>query len=497
MTNPTKIFEKSSYKLFLFTFLLGILTYGFAFTTYTISVDNELPISADFGLDVGRWGQNLILYHLFGGHLRYFSLILSLFLFSVAATQISKLFKFNGFVAFCFCGLFISFPQLSYQVIFGMMAVTAALGVLLCIFSLELFLKGLEEKSLPKKIALFSVIAIILMFTLAMYQAFIFIPITLYLILFFQKTFEDEFKISEEIKKGLSFAGIILISGILYYISVKIICPLQQGGYIESFVSGGSGGGFFSNFINICGTNLAGNFFYGEKLYLLASVLILVLSVNLFLNKKHFIYRLLLLLILIISPFTLSFFITNGYHPPRIYVTLSLVFAFVIAFSINHLKIGSSKATITVVALIFILNVYFVTMLFNSANRIYKNDRRVAEKIDNIIQAKYPVFYTTEKSIYFYGYFPYEYHQKYRLEKSEIFGGSIFSWDNGNNYRIFNFFREADIAEYNMINKEQFDVVKDSIAKMPTWPDYESIKMINNTVVVKLGAEKGGKLYFE
>jgi hypothetical protein len=497
MSNPIKIMDKSTYKLFLFTFLLGILTYGFALTTYTISVDNELPILADFGLDVGRWGQNLILYHLFGGHLRYFSLILSLFLFSVAAVQISRLLKFNGLVAYCFCGLFINFPQLSYQVIFGMMAVTAALGVLLCVFSVELFLKGLREKSMLKKTAFFSAIALLLMFTLAMYQAFIFIPITLYLILFFQKTFEDGFKISDEIKKAFAFAGIILISGILYYISVKIICPLQQGGYIESFVSGGSGGSFLSNFINISGTNLAGNFFYGEKLYMVASVLILVLSVNLFLNKKHFIYRILVLLILIISPFTLSYFITNGYHPPRIYVTSSLVFAFVIAFAINQLRMGSSKAALAAVGFIFILNIYFVTMLFSSTNKIYKNDRRVAEKIDNVIQAKYPSFYTTEKSIYFYGYFPYEYHQKYRLDKSEIFGGSIFNWDNGNNYRIISFFKEANIAEYNMVNKENFDIVKDSIAKMPVWPDSESVKMINNTVVVKLGKEKGGNLYFE
>ena len=496
MSNTAKILSKSTYQLFLFTFFLGILTYGFAFTTYTISVDNELPILADFGLDVGRWGQNLILYHLFGGHLRYFSLILSLFLFSVAAVQICRLFKFNGFVAFCFCGLFINFPQLAYQVIFGMMAVTAALGVLLSVLSVELFLKGLEEKSIFKKIALYLVIAFILMFTLAMYQAFVFITITLYLVLFFQKTFEDDFKIGPEIKKGLLFAGIILAGGVLYYISVKIICPLQQGGYIESFISGGSGG-FFSNFINICGTNLAGNFFYGEKLYLIASLLIIMLSVNLFLKKKQVVYRLMALIILIISPFTLSYFITNGYHPPRIYVTLNLVFAFIISFAINQLKIASSKAALTAVASIFILNIYFVTMLFSSTNKIYKNDRRVAEKIDNVIQSKYPSFFTTEKSIYFYGYFSYEYHQKYRLDKSEIFGGSVFNWDNGNNYRIISFFREADIAEYNMINKEKFELVKDSIAKMPIWPDYESVKMINNTIVVKLGTEKGGNLYFE
>ena len=57
-------------------------------------------------------------------------------------------------------------------------------------------------------------------------------------------------------------------------------------------------------------------------------------------------------------------------------------------------------------------NIYFVTNLFYSANKIYKHDKKIAEKIDAIIQNKYPNFFTTEKFIYFYGYFPYEYHEK-------------------------------------------------------------------------------------
>lgn len=484
-------------KLFVFTFLLSALTYGFALTNFTISIDNEMPILSDFGLDLGRWGQNLILYHLFGGHLQYFSLILSLFLFSLATVQISSLFKFTGFSAYFFCALFISFPQLAYQLVFGMMAVISALGVLLSVFSLSLFLKAYEEKYLPKKIIFFSVMVLILMFTMTMYQAFIFIPVTLFLILFFQNTFENKFKISLEIKKTLMFSVMVLISGLLYYISVKIICPLPKDGYVESFVSGGGFGGFIQNFIDMTRIHLFGNFYYGEKLYFLVPILVLILSVNFFLNKKHFIYRFLVLLVLMILPFTLSYFITSGYHPPRIYLTSNLIFAFVLVFAISHFKLSSFKTTSVALVLIVFLNVFFITKLFLSANEIYKHDKRIAEKIDNIIQEKYPSFNTTEKSIYFYGYFPFEYHQKFRLNNSEIFGGSFYSWDNGNNYRILNFFREAEVAEYNMITKEKFDVVKDSIEKMPLWPDYESIKMIDNTVIVKLGKDKGGALYFE
>ncbi len=497
MSSQIIINSENSYKLFIFSFFLAIITYGFALTNFTVNVDNELPILSDFGLDLGRWGHNIILYRLLGGHFQYFSLILSLFLYSVSAVKISNLFKFNNHTAYFFCGLFITFPQISYQVVFGMMSVIAALGVLLSAFCIELFLKALEVKSLFKKILLFSVVSLILMFTLSLYQAFIFIPVVLFLILFFQKTFEKNFKLSLEIKKGLLFSLIIMISGLLYYISVKIICPIQQGGYIDSFVNGGSADNQFLNFCSIWLKNLVGNFYYGSFTFIITTLASISLFVMFFIKKENTIIRFLTLLVILLMPFLMSSIITNGYHPPRLYLTSNIVFAFVIAFTLNQFKLTSFNITIVGITLILITHIYFVTHLFYTVNKIYKHDKKIAEKIDYIIQNKYPNFSSTEKYIYFYGYFPYEYHQKFRLKNSEIFGGSVYCWDNGSNYRIINFFKEADVAEYNMITKEKFDLVKDSISKMPTWPNPESIKMINDAVIVKLGSEKGSPLYFE
>lgn len=488
--------DQNIYKLFLVTFIIALLTYGFSFTNYTLNIDNEMPILSDYGLDLGRWGHHLILYRLLGGHLTYFSLFFSLLLYSIAAVKISNLLKLNDYSAYIFCGLFVNFPQLSYQVIFGMMSVIAALSVLLSTYGIELFEKGFNTKPLWKKTVLYLTVALLIMFTLAMYQAFILIPVTLFLILFFQSTFDNDFKIGIQLKKILVFGLVILISGLLYYLSVKIICPLPKGGYVESFISGGNSS-FFDNFITIAKANLTGKFYYGETLYFLITVLIVIISIKLLLKKTYFIYRFLTLLLILLSPFTLSFFITSGYHPPRLYLTSNLVFAFVLVYSINLFKVNSLKTTSTAILLILVLNTFFITKLFNSANRIYRHDKRIAEKIDNIIQSKYPEFNTSEKMVYFYGYFPYEYHQKFRLENSEIFGGSFYNWDNGNNYRLINFFKEAEVAEYNMISKEKFDSVKDSISKMPSWPNYESIKLINNTIVIKLGNEKGQPLYFE
>jgi hypothetical protein len=492
MTYSTNVKDENIYKLFVFSFSLAILTYGFALTNFTISIDNEIPIYPDYGLDLGRWGQNLIRYHLFKGHLQYFSLMLSLFLFSVAAVRLTKLFKFQDLSAYCFCALFVTFPQISYQVVFSMMADVAAFGVLLSVCSVELFIKALEVKSSMKKISLFLLIALILMFTLSIYQAFVLVPPAIYIIFFFLNTFKDSFKLNVEIKKMLLFWGIILISLVLYYVSVKVICPpIQDGGYLTSFVSGESDNRFL-NFCSIWFKNLIGGFYYGERTFIVGLLASVFLFVRFFIEKKLILIRFLTLFAILLMPFLMSFIITGGYHPPRLYLTSNLVFAFVIVFALNHSKISTFNITKIALVLITITNIYFVTNLFYTVNKIYKHDKKIAEKIDYTIQIKYPKFSTTEQSVYFYGYFPYEYHQKFRLQDSEIFGGSIYNWDNGNNYRIINFFREADVAEYKMIDtKEKFDVIRDSMAKMPTWPNYESVRMFNNIVVVKLGNEKG------
>lgn len=498
MSYPTNIKSENIYTLFFLTFSLTLLTYGFALTNFTVTIDNESPIFPDFGMSFGRWGQNLIRYHLFEGFLQYFTLLLSLFMFSLAAVRLSNLFKFRGFAAYFFCGLFVTFPQLSYQLVFSIMADVAALGILLSVVSVELFIKGLESNSLLKKTVLFLVIALILMFTLSMYQAFILVPPTIYLILFFLNTFEDTFKLGSEVKKALLFGGVVIASAVLYSLSVKIICPpIQNSEYLSSFASGNTEN-MFSNFVTLCKNNLKGAAYYGEKLYLLVPVTLVFLLINLVLNKRYFVYRLLILFALIISPFLLSFFITNGYHPPRLYLTSNLVFAFLITITLDRFKISSSNVVKIAMTIITIINIYFITSLFYTVNKIYKHDKKVAEKMDFMIQTKYPDFNPAEKPVYFYGYFTYDYHQKFRLENSEIFGGSFFSWDNGNNYRIINFFKEADVAEYKMLeSKEKLNVIKDSVAKMPIWPNYESVKMIDSTIVIKLGNEKGMPLYFE
>ena len=492
-----KGFEKDI-KMYFFTFFLSLVAYGFALSNYTLSVDNEIPILSDFALDMGRWGQNLIRYHLFNGHLQYFTLILGLFFFSVSAVRLSKLLKFENIYAYFFCGLFITIPQISYQVVFYMMSDIAGLGVLLSVISVEIFIKNIENSSKIKLFFYLLLASLIIMFATSMYQILILFPVTIYVIHFFQKLHNEDFNQKKEIKNLFVFAGLILFSIVLYSISVKIICPpIKDSGYLLSFTSGNSNN-MISMFFDIWINNLKGSFYYGEKLFIIVPLISVILLIRFFIEKKYFILKLLVLFFLILSPFLVSLFISNGYHPPRIYVTTGIIFAFLIVFFIKSFNINKYKyITSTFISLIIICNIYFITNLFYTCNKIYLYDKRNSEKMYDLILKKYPNFETTEKVVYFYGFFDFEYHQKFRLDKSEIFGGSVFHWGEADNYRVNNFFKLSNIGDFNMINKEQYDSVKDSISNMAVWPNEESIKMINGVVIVKLGDKKGAKLYFE
>ena len=489
-----------NYKLLIYSFVIAVVTYGFALTNYTITIDNETPIYHDFGLEFGRWGQNLILYGLFNGHLQYFTLLLSLFLYSFTGVRLTKIFNLEGLSAYFFCALFVTFPQISYQIVFAMMAVIAPVGVLLTVFSIEFFIKGLESKGLKSKLLYFFLVTVVITFLLSIYQAFILIPPTIYFLLLLQNTFKDGFNLKNEIKNILLLGLLVIISVILYVISVKIICPpMDNNGYLASFMSDGNGSNnqLLDFFLLWC-QNLVGNFYYGEKTFIIATLASTALFIGFVLNRKLIFIRIATLFLIILLPFLTSLFITGGYNPPRIYVTSNIVYAFVIVFTIDYFKVFRYNYTRISIILICAINFYYITKLFYSSNKIFKHDLRTAEKIDEIILSKYPDFPLTEKKVFFYGYFPYEYHNPLRLKNSEIFGGSFYSWDNGNNFRLINFFKVADVADYTLLGTmEDLNKVKDSIRTMPAWPNPNSIKMIDDIVVVKLGETPGMKMYFE
>lgn len=491
-----KLFFKN-YTVLMFSFIISFVTYGFALTNYSLTVDSESPVFADISMGLGRWGTNLIRYRIFEGHLPYFTLLLGLTFLSLTAVELSKIFKLKGITSFVFCALFLTIPQHAYQLAFTMQADAIPIGYFFSIVGVSLFIKNIDTLKKPISILLLFLSCLFILFGIAIYQALIFMPIVTYFVYFFINLFNIDFDFKTEMIKLVKFATLMIIAIILYYFSVKLFCPPVEGGYLSSYIAGNSNDRLV-DFYNLWVDNIRGDFYYGNKTFMFSSLASLGLIVMIIIQKKTILLKITSIFVLFILPFFISFFITNGSHPPRLYVSSGIVYAFIITFTLNFFKKESFQPLLFGILLVVLTNVYFITNLFHSNHQISQHDIEVAKKIDNALLVKYPEFNPNLHYVYFYGSLPLSNYDKFILPNSDVFSGSLFRWDGGNNWRIMNFFRYNDIAYYKFLDdKAAFEQVKDSIQEMPLWPNQESIKKINNVVIIKIGDIKGTPLPFE
>lgn len=482
-------------RLGFFSICVLLVTYGFALTNYSLTVDNEVPAYPDSSLSLGRWGTNLIHYHIFHGHDPYITLLLSLIILGAAAASITDILRFRGLPAYIFCGLFLTFPQMAYQMVFIMQSIGIALGFLLSAVAIKLFLKKSDKFLDLKTIIRVLAGSLILMFVIAIYQALVLIPIVIYLLHIFQNTYFDGYSFKVELRKALHFGGMMFLSLVFYYISTKILCPPTPEGstFLASYLAGSDTTNPFVRFFGILSKNLLGSAFYGNRMFAIATFAGIALLVKFGISRKHFLLRSILLLFIIITPYIFSFFITNGYHPPRIYLTSGIVFAFIIVHLIYNTKY--EVQVIWACSIVCLINIYFVSNLYYAANRIANRDEQVAKKIDAVIQDKFPEFNPASDYVFFHGGLPYEHQAEFVLPDSEIFGGSLFNWDNGSNGRIIFMFKAYDINSYKYLdNKELYSKAKEKVTTMPVWPDKESIQKMDNVIIVKLNNQEGAPL---
>jgi len=481
---------------YFFSIIIGLIVYGFPLTNFSLVVDSESPIYADYSLGLGRWGTNLVRYHLFEGLLPYYTLLVGLIFLSLTAVEITKILKINGIYRYVFFLLFLSFPQHAYQLVFTMQADAIPIGYFSASLAISMFV-GLEALKKQFYFIKLLIITFLIIFTIAIYQALVFMPILLYALYFFTKLNEVDVDLKSEWKKLFIFVFMLIIAVIGYYISMKLFSPITESGYLSSYVTANTSNRF-SDFYVLLKDNLTGTFYYGNRPYLLAFIGVIISIFFFIFEKKNFLLKFLIYLFLLVFPFIISFFITNGSHPPRLYVSSTLVFAFVIVYLLQKISLKYSNIILFFGLIIFLWNTYYVTNLFLASNKIYKRDLILAQNINDYIKTNFNKFDSDVDYVYFYGQTPMKAYEKITLPKSDIFSGSLFRWDQGNNWRIINFFRFTDIAYYRFLDDEtSFNRIKDSIFDMPAYPQKGSIKKIDNVIIVKLGFVKGAKLPFE
>ncbi len=484
--------QNREFFLYIFSVLVAFVTYGFALTNFSLTVDSESPIYPHASLELGRWGTNLVRYHLMDGLYPYFTLLFGLVFLALTAVEVTKVLSIKGIFSYIFCLLFLSFPQHAYQLVFTMQADAVPLGYFLGTLGVVFYLK--ESKTKSYKIIHWVLSIICLVCAIATYQILVFVPTVLYILYFFTQINKTETNVKEEFKKGLIFAGLLLASAAIYLLSVKLFIHTATSSYLDGYATGNPGNPFIA-FYNLLIDHIYGNFYYGEKPFLIATLCVCISFVLFIKERNNTWLKMLLFLSLLILPFTMSFFIRNGYHPPRLYVGTTLIFAFVIVFLLQKIPKHFYNQVLFLGVVLYLWNVFYVTNLFYTQNKIFKHDLEIAKDIKQKIN-QIENFNPDVDYVYFHGSLPESNHIKLALPNSEVFGGSLFRWGEGDNWRMINFFRFEDLGYYRFMDDEtSFNKVKDSFSAMPEYPKKGSIQKIENVVIVKLSQQKGFARY--
>lgn len=480
-------------KIGLFSVLIGSITYWYPLTHFSLSVDSELPMTRDFSMALGRWGANLFRIHVFEWLFPRFTLAVGLLFWSMAITLSVALFRLRGRSAFGYAALLATFPQMAYHFVFNMQADYVPLGILFSVIACALFVRGEASPTKHSSIALFVIAVLLTAFSIACYQAVVFAGIMCFLIRLFGKTYDAGFDRRREMREVIRFALLIALSASLYAGSVKWLCPPIENSYLVSYVSG-DGSNRILDFLKVWGENLIGNVFYGSRVMILVVLAAFYLLYSFHKEKNHAWIRTSILVALLLIPFVISFFITNGYHPARLYVGAGFVVAFLLVFVSKKIPPKLAGAGIAIICL---AQVASVTHLFYIRKNSYDRDIQRARSI-SLALSSLNGFDREKDRLYFYGCIPPEKNAPWRLRHSEIFEGSHFTWDNGSNFRIVNFFTAVGLPSYQLINDYSSLAKGDSLAtKMPAFPEKGFIRKNGTVVVVKLGNTKGAPLPFE
>ena len=146
-------------------------------------------------------------------------------------------------------------------------------------------------------------------------------------------------------------------------------------------------------------------------------MIIIVYSIK---EKKYLFLKIGAIFALLISPFFISFFITNGANPPRLYMSSPIIYAFFIVYLFKKFNVKYEKNYLFVTLLLLLTNIYFVTNLFYSNNKVFKHDLEMAKKIDFKITNKYPDFNNNLDYVYFYGAAPSSNYDKLIIPNTDI-----------------------------------------------------------------------------
>ena len=206
---------------------VGLLAHGFAFANKLPNMDDvAATFSKGSGADVGRWALEATRLLFPDVSMPWLYGILTLLLFTVSACVILSLFEIRSCCQqAAFAAVMASFPALTGLYCYMFTSAPYALAFLLAVLSVAWF----GRESWPWRIA--GCAALIL--SLGIYQAYLAVAASLYLLLMIRRLLTEEKSAKEVLFFGLRALGAMLLALLVYYLISRLALALGSGGYLS------------------------------------------------------------------------------------------------------------------------------------------------------------------------------------------------------------------------------------------------------------------------
>ncbi|EFM0018019.1 MULTISPECIES: glucosyltransferase domain-containing protein [Enterobacteriaceae] len=492
--NLKKEINANSIKIMVIAFITSLLVYFQNLTNFSISIDTEYAFFSWpnegilWWISLGRWGSAIIDYIFrVNAYTPGFTTLVMLALNVITAFLLAvNTFKLLS-TRIMFAIIFVSFPQFAYQAEFAQQSDTVALGQLLaCISGLILYSSIFGKDKVNIKLLFIGVL--VLTFSLGIYQSLISFPVVVFLMQFIAKCNEE---CKKRIIKCFSiFSFAIILATSIYYIIVFLshaIFNVTTPTYLKDTFHWLKEPVYetLQRVSEVVISTLTGDYYFGASIIPFMVVPVVFLSYSQVINHDKNIIKLISILTLAISPFFVVIGL-GGIQGPRVLLGLSATFAFLFAFAIEKLK-TCSKVKSTLSALICTIVVYYsastVNMLFYSDAMAREIDSNITNRILSQLQSKYGNFNPSTDVVSFIGAYPT--YNPWKKNNSDTFGESMFSFSGGDPRRITKY--AAMISGFSLNLHIASNDEKEKLKLIPSWPDADSITVMNGIYFIKLG----------
>jgi Glucosyl transferase GtrII len=483
--------------LLVFSIFIGLLTYGYEITNFSLSIDEEVQ-SFNAGnwqewVSQGRWGMGILVY-IFPHRLAiipFLPTILFALGLSLSAVKFSTVFASSREGAIGFIAVFVSSPIWLHIGEFNTLSWGFSIGLIITAIATQYVNQGGIRNSLLSGVCIG--------FSLAVYQALFILYLTAVLLICIKREWDSRKPNTEFLRRNIPIfidvlTSVIIALGIYYsmnnfflYISGSKITYLNNFINLSAYKDGNAQATIIRvlNYAKglLLGTDptFLGNGITSLLLFWFGALLIIKSLFDSGITVITKLYAIALsigILLLAISLILLS----AGYIPTRALIVFPFLYALLSAVTFNYKKYH--KLLWLILSITLVTNIYIANSLFYADHLARQRDLVLATRLIDRIEDVGRSAFGEKIPLVIVGQWQHELGGP--ALHVEIFGDSFFEHDGGNPYRIAAYLRLLGcrgLAPLPIIK------IKDELQDIklhPSWPVKEAVFLTKDALIVKL-----------